>query len=47
MPTVDELADADRLRFADELTEARLAGLDDAQRTVVAAVAAELEGSGG
>ncbi|MCB1014032.1 MAG: carotenoid oxygenase family protein [Acidimicrobiales bacterium] len=44
MPTVDELADADRLRFSDELTEARLAGLDDDQRRVVAAVAEELDG---
>jgi hypothetical protein len=44
MPTVDELADAERLRFSDELTEAALAPLDDDQRRVVAQVAAELEG---
>jgi hypothetical protein len=47
MPTVDELADADRLRFADELTEARLAGLDDDQRKVVAAVAEDLQAIAG
>ena len=44
MPTVDELADAERLRFGDELTEARLAGLDDEQRRVVATIAEELDG---
>jgi hypothetical protein len=44
MPTVRSLADADRLRFADELTEARLGGLDDGQRRVVAQVAEELGG---
>lgn len=44
MPTVDELADADRLRFSDELSEARLAGLDDEQRAVVDGVARELDG---
>jgi hypothetical protein len=43
MPTVDELADADRLRFSDELTEARLATLDDDQRRVVQQVADELD----
>jgi all-trans-8'-apo-beta-carotenal 15,15'-oxygenase len=44
MPTVDELADADRLRFSDELTDAKLAGLDDDQRRVVTRVAEELDG---
>ena len=44
MPTVDELADADRLRFSDELTEDRLASLDDDQRRVVERVAAEIDG---
>lgn len=43
MPTVTGLADADRLRFGDELTDARLAGLDDDQRRVVLAVADELD----
>ncbi|GIU88382.1 MAG: hypothetical protein KatS3mg009_2897 [Acidimicrobiia bacterium] len=46
MPTVERLADADRLRFGDELDDARLAGLDDRQRRVVARVAAELDGRG-
>lgn len=44
MPTVDTLADAERLRFRDELTEARLAGLDDDQRRIVERVADELDG---
>jgi hypothetical protein len=44
MPTVDTLADAERLRFRDELTEARLAGLDDDQRRVVAQVAEAVDG---
>ena len=44
MPTADELADADRLRFGDELTEDRLASLDDEQRRVVATIAEELDG---
>lgn len=44
MPTADELADAERLRFRDELTEARLAPLDDDQRALVARVADELDG---
>ncbi|MCU0269960.1 MAG: carotenoid oxygenase family protein [Acidimicrobiales bacterium] len=44
MPTVDTLADAERLRFSDELSEARLAGLDDDQRRVVARIAEELDG---
>jgi hypothetical protein len=44
MPTVAALADAERLRFADELTDERLAGLDDDQRRVVAAVADQLDG---
>jgi hypothetical protein len=46
MPTVETLADADRLRFGDEIDEARLAGLDDRQRGLVARVAAELDGRG-
>jgi hypothetical protein len=44
MPTVDRLADAHRLHFRDELTEAKLASLDDEQRHVVARVADELDG---
>ena len=44
MPTVDTLADAERLRFRDELTEARLASLDDDQRRIVERVADELDG---
>ena len=43
MPTADELADADRLRFADELSADRLAGLDDDQRRLVARVAEDLD----
>jgi all-trans-8'-apo-beta-carotenal 15,15'-oxygenase len=44
MPTTDELAEAERLCFRDEVTEARLATLDDDQRRVVARVADELDG---
>ena len=44
MPTCDELVDAERLRFSDELSEARLATLDDEQRAVVHQVAADLDG---
>jgi hypothetical protein len=44
MPTADGLADADRLRFRDELTDARLAALDDDQRRLVDRVADELDG---
>jgi len=44
MPTCDELADVERLRFSDELSEARLASLDDEQRAVVLQVAADLDG---
>ncbi len=43
MPTRDRLVDAPRVRFADELTDARLANLDDAQRAAVHLVAAELD----
>ncbi len=43
MPTVDSLADAPRLGFRDELTDARLAALDDHQRRVVDEVAEELD----
>ncbi len=35
--------DADRLRFSDEINEARLAGLDDAQRRAVQQVASDLD----
>lgn len=44
MPTYDDLADAERLRFSDEVTDARLATLDDDQRSVVRRVAADLDG---
>jgi hypothetical protein len=43
MPTHDELADAERLRFRDELTDNRLAPLDDELRAVVLDVAAQLD----
>lgn len=46
MPSVDHLADVDRLAFTDELTDARLARLDDDQRAVVAGVADSLEAGG-
>ena len=43
MPTTDELVDAPRLRFRDEISEAQLAALDPAQRRVVERVADELD----
>jgi hypothetical protein len=42
MPTADELADAPRLAFTDEINDARLAALDEPQRRVVAEVAEQL-----
>lgn len=42
MPTTTELVDAPRLSFADDVTDARLAGLDRPERRVVASVAEEL-----
>ncbi len=43
MPTVTGLADADRLRFSDELTDDRMTALDDDQRRLVHRVAEELD----
>ncbi|MCC5951897.1 MAG: carotenoid oxygenase family protein [Acidimicrobiia bacterium] len=43
-PTLEGLAPAERLRFSDELTDEKLAPLDDEQRRVVAKVADELDG---
>jgi hypothetical protein len=43
MTSVDDLADVERLRFRVELSEARLGALDDAQRSVVAGVADDLD----
>jgi hypothetical protein len=42
-PGHDELVDVERVAFRDEVTEARLSGLDDDQRRVVADVAAQLD----
>lgn len=42
MPPARGLVDAPRIRFAEEVTDARLAGLDGEQRAAVATVAAEL-----
>jgi all-trans-8'-apo-beta-carotenal 15,15'-oxygenase len=46
MPSVDELADAERLRFGDEVTEAHLAALGDEQRELVARIVAEVDADG-
>ena len=43
MPAFHELADAERLRFSDELNADRVAGLDDDQRRLVARVAEDLD----
>lgn len=46
MPAFHELADADRLRFSDELTDDALGALPDDLRASVQAVARELDGIG-
>jgi len=43
MPTTTELVDAERLRFSDELIEARLATVPEEHRALVARVASDLD----
>jgi hypothetical protein len=45
MPTFTDLADADRLRFSDELNDARLQSVPEEHRGLVSRVAADLDGA--